>query len=148
MFWFIEKFLLPLLGIVRQTTLKVDDAGLKEIRIYVVKKLWASGFSAGPVILIKQDAAEITHAPRWQKEMYLEEYWHSMQYLRENPDKFPVKYLLESIVMTLQGKDHYNDNKYEIEAKKWAKECYDGQHVDPYYFDVVAWGQGHGKGGE
>ncbi len=145
MLWIAEG-LVGLLGIVRKCAVPIAmPRGRGEIRVYVVKKLWASGFSAGGFILIREDAALATWAPRWQKEMYLEEWFHSMQYLRESPELFPLKYLGEAVWATLQGKDYYRDNRFEVEAKDWARDCYDGKYPDPYPFDIVAWGAGYGK---
>lgn len=142
MMWLAEG-LVGSLGIVRQCRVPIPINSIQgELRIYVVKRLWAYGFSAGGFILIREDAALSTHAPRWQKEMYLEEYYHSLQYIRENPAAFPLKYLAEAVFATLRGKDYYAYNKYEVEAKDWAIDCYDGKYPDPYPFDIVAWGAG------
>ena len=146
MFWLAEG-LVAALGIVRQCDVQVPLEGnqVGRIRVYVVKRLWAYGFSAGSFILIREDGALATNSPRWQKEMYLEEYYHSLQYLREGAAVFPLKYLFDTVWASLQGKDGYSDNRFEIEAKLWATECYDGKHPDPYEFDVVGWGAGKVK---
>lgn len=104
----------------------------------------ATGFAAYPFALVSAEVIE-KHKDhpgleRWLMEVWLEEYYHAAHQQRPAGPFFYLRYGLEYLLDSAQGRQPYEDSSLEKEAKAYVRRVMHGLEPKPEWLDeVVKW---------
>lgn len=104
----------------------------------------AGGFAAYPFALISENVIrEHSANPNlddWLRASWLEEYYHAVHQQKPTGPFFYLRYALEWILDSAQGRQPYADSSLENEAKAWTAAVLQGEIATPEWLEeVVAW---------